>query len=144
MLIVGRDAMEGIMAKKTDNEENFKRYQERLAELQREGNLIPPPDLPTAELISFLAAEGEKLLGTEKTVGRVKPKIVDERKKLDATLSLSSKNPYVRARIVILQKLPAWRRNEIAEMEKTGNIDNKFYEEFVHEVAILGDKLSGE
>lgn len=132
------------MAKKT-NEENFKKYQERLAELQKQGNLVPSPDLPVPQLISHLAAEGEKLLNAEttKVVGKVRPKI-DDTKKLDMALALSSKNPYIRARIMILQKLPTWRKKELAEMEKTGNINNKHYEEFVHEVAILGDSLSNQ
>jgi hypothetical protein len=54
----------------------------------------------------------------------------------------SSANPYLQARNKILADYSEWRRNEIAEMEKTGDINNRFYNDFVHEVAILGDSLS--
>jgi hypothetical protein len=129
------------MSNKKTNEENFKRYQERLAELQRQGNLIPSPDLPPDQLIMHLAAEGEKMLAAETPFkGKVYPK-KDDSKKLDTALGLTSKNPYIRARIMVLEKLPAWRKKELAEMEQTGNINNKYYEEFVREVASLGDTL---
>jgi hypothetical protein len=58
------------------------------------------------------------------------------------SLPPSSGNPYIQARHEVLSKYSEWRRNEIAVMEKTGNIDNRYYNDFVHEVAILGDKLS--
>lgn len=48
-------------------------------------------------------------------------------------------NPYMRARIEILTKHQAWRRNEILEMERLGDTDNRFYMDFVREVAKLGD-----
>ena len=129
------------MGKRTDNEENLKRYLERLAELQKEGNLVPSPDLPTDKLIQHLAAEGEKLLKTSKVIGKVQPK-KNDKEKLSNALGLTSKNPYIRARIMVLQKYPAWRRAEIGRMEQAGDINNKFYEEFVHEIGIVGDKLS--
>jgi hypothetical protein len=51
-------------------------------------------------------------------------------------------NPYTQARIKVLEEYPEWRREEIAEMEKTGNINNRHYEDFVHTVTMLGDSLS--
>ena len=54
--------------------------------------------------------------------------------------ALNSNNPYLRARIEVLEKYSAWRRNEIAEMERVGNINNKHYAEFCHDVAVLGDQ----
>lgn len=128
------------MGKKQINEENYKRYLERLAEMQKTGDLTPSPDLPLNELMGHLAAEGEKLLKSEE---KTKP-VVDESKKLDMALGLSSKNPYIRARVMVLQKMPKWKRNEIHDMERTRNINNPHYEEFVHEVAILGDNLSNQ
>lgn len=132
------------MAKKTENEDNLKRYKERLKEL--EGQLVPSPDLPTEQLMEHLAKEGEALLAAEapkKVVGKIVPKKQDETPRLNTALAAASKNPYVRARAQVLMKYPEWRRKEIATMERTGNTDNKHYEDFVHEVATLGDKLSG-
>lgn len=54
----------------------------------------------------------------------------------------SSGNPYIQARHKILEEYPEWRRTEIATMEKTGDIDNRHYDDFVREVAILGDSLT--
>jgi cytochrome c-type biogenesis protein CcmH/NrfG len=139
--------MENLMAKRTENDENLKKYQARMEELKRDGGLVPSPELPPEKLIQHLAAEGAKLLAAEektkpaKVVGKIQPKKTDE-VKLTETLGLTSKNPYIRARIMVLQKYPAWRRSEIGTMEQNGDINNKFYEEFVREVAALGDKLS--
>ena len=57
-------------------------------------------------------------------------------------LDPTSLNPYLLARLKILSDYPEWRRNEVATMEKTGDINNRHYDDFVHEVAILGDSLS--
>jgi hypothetical protein len=136
-----------LMAKRTENDENLKRYQERMEELKRDGGLVPSPKLPLEKLIQHLADEGANLLASEektkttKTGGKSQPKKTDE-VKLTEALGLTSKNPYIRARIMVLQKYPAWRRAEIGTMEQNGNLNNKFYEEFVRAVAELGDKLS--
>ena len=55
------------------------------------------------------------------------------------TKPTDTQNPYLRARIEILNKYPEWRRNEVREMERTGDINNAHYDAFVHEVALLGD-----
>jgi len=62
-------------------------------------------------------------------------------KKTTATPKVAEKdqNPYLRARLEVLKKYPAWRREEIGEMERTGNINNRYYSDFVHEVTLLGD-----
>lgn len=130
---------------KTENDENFKKYQNRIKGLGAK-NLVPPVKEPT---MSELAAEGLKLLEEESLVKNHKAvpitvRHIDDRKKLDKALAISSTNPYVRARVMILEKLSPLAKNELAEMEKTGNINNKKYEMFVHQVAVLGDKLSNE
>lgn len=134
------------MGKQTDNEENLKRYQARLKELEKEGILTPPPNLPDDELIRFLAAEGTKLLATEPKKPRVMPKeaVAKEKAKLEDVLGITSKNPYIRARVAVLRKYPEWRRNEIRNMEQSGNLNNKFYAEFVKDVAELGDQFSNK
>lgn len=128
-----------------NNEDNFKRYQVRLAKLQQEGNLVAPPELPIDQLISLLAAEGNKLLQAEP--GAKPPKIKPPQQKpdnakLEASLAAMSKNPYIRARGMILEKLSTSRRKEIMEMEKNGNINNTKYQEFLNDVTKLGDSLS--
>lgn len=140
-------AMDNCMAKRIENDENLKKYKARMEELKREGELLPSPQLPDDALIRHLAAEGTALLKAEckdvptKVVGKIQPKKTDEVKLTDA-LGLTSKNPYIRARIMVLKKFPAWRRSEIGTMEQNGDTDNKFYLEFVKAVAELGDQLS--
>ncbi len=128
------------MDKKTENEENLKRYQARLAELQAEGELVPSPALPTGKLIQHLVTEGEKLLA--KPNRKVIPKKTSEKTKLSNTLGLTSKNPYVRARTLVLQSYPQWRQKEIETMELTQNLDNHHYMAFVRQVIEKGDLLS--
>jgi phosphoenolpyruvate synthase/pyruvate phosphate dikinase len=51
-------------------------------------------------------------------------------------------NPYFKARIKILLNYPEWRRKEIADLERTGDIDNRHYLDFVKDVAAEGDKYT--
>lgn len=51
-------------------------------------------------------------------------------------------NPYFKARIKVLMGYPEWRRNEIATLEKNGDINNRHYLSFVKDVAEQGDKYS--
>lgn len=125
------------MPKKTDNNENFRRYQERLEELKKEGELVPSPDLPLEKLIPILIAEGNKLLEAEAAIGKLKK----DHKKMTSPPPVTSDNPYLRARVKILNGYPDWKKREIAEMERTGNIHNRIYEDFVTEVNRLGGTL---
>lgn len=123
------------------NDDNFEEYKERL-EGHNRGELTPPPaNLTLGELMSHLAMEGEKLLAAEPKKVKAKK---DDTKKLEKTLAISSKNPYIRARVQILEKMSKWKREEIHQMEQSGNINNRFYEDFVHEVTLLGNKLANQ
>jgi hypothetical protein len=139
--------MERIMSK---NDDNFKRYQDRLVKLQEEttdGVLVPPPELPIDRLISYLANEGMKLLEAEeaakKTTWKKKewPKLPDETPALNSSLAKNDKNPYVRARAMVLAKMSPAKKKELAEMEKSGNINNTVYDKFVAEVVRVGTEL---
>lgn len=119
---------------KTDNNtENLRRYQEHLREI---GSLTPPDHEQT---IDELAAEGMKLLEVE---ANQKPHPPSSKKVLENALGAMSKNPYIRARLKVLHNLPAWRKAEIERMEKTGDTQNKYYQEFVKMVTDMGDSLS--
>lgn len=138
--------MEGIMDKKTENEDNFKKYQERFARIQQE-NLMPSLELPIDQLIMLLCAEGAKLLAAEEKL--VKPKLKpetkkDDSKKLATTLAKTSTNPYVRARALVLEKMLPAKRKEIEEMERVGNTTNKTYIAFLTELIKMGDTLSNQ
>lgn len=91
------------------------------------------------ELLKSLAIEGEKLLEQENTTKSPTP---EQNKELENTLGLVSKNPYIRARSQILKDLPPGRKKEIEEMERTGNTNNKDYQEFIKKISLLGDKFS--
>ena len=90
------------------------------------------------ELIAVLCAEGEILLNTENST--VEPPA--NAKVLEHVLGEKSKNPYIQARCKVLTEMSAFRRQEIEEMESTGNIYNRIYAEFVKMVTDMGDKLS--
>jgi hypothetical protein len=78
-------------------------------------------------------AEGIKLLKNESN-----PKPQKKR----ASKKKVKSNPYVQAREEILSKLPEWKQHEIIRMEKDNDINNKYYSDFVHSVAVYGDSLS--
>ena len=54
-----------------------------------------------------------------------------------------SGNPYMQARQKVLEGYPEWRRIEVATMEKTGDVNNRFYADFVQSVVTLGDEIDG-
>jgi len=115
------------------NDDSIKKLGERLKELaaQMEAKKLKtnlPPKQPT---ISDLVAEGNRLLAEET---KEKPAPIE--------VPASTENPYIQARNMVLKKLPEWKRHEIENMEKSGNLDNDYYRDFVHQVAVKGDQLS--
>jgi hypothetical protein len=93
------------------------------------------------ELIRVLCAEGAELLDAE-VKAKTPPVPPNENKRLQDALAASTKNPYVRARLKILNDLPKERRDSIEAMEKNGKTDNPTYKEFVQMIMKLGDKFS--
>lgn len=49
------------------------------------------------------------------------------------------KNPYRRAWFDVRKKSTEFRQKELLDMEGRDDLDNRFYADFVHEVALLGD-----
>ena len=90
------------------------------------------------ETLAELLAEGFKLLTADKPIA---PK--NEAKNLNSTLTETSKNPYVRARSEILNKMTPEHRTYIEKMERGEKEKNNFFDNFQSEVIKLGDKLSG-
>jgi hypothetical protein len=132
------------MENDTTKSENLARY---LAHLEKIGhaNLIPPKRQSTnlGKLAMDLCAEGQALLDAEeKAKAPVAAPPVDDKKKLDTALATASPNPYVRARIKVLNGMTESRRKMIETMEKTGDINNRTYDDFTKAVAEQGDKLS--
>lgn len=132
-----------IMSKQTENEDNFKKYQQRLVRLQQEGQLSPPPDLPIDQLICYLANEGMKLLEAEAKAKKPNPTAPppNEISKLNTTLAANDKNPFIRARALVLSKMSAAKKKEIVEMEKSGNVNNATYDKFVADIVKVGNEL---
>lgn len=117
-----------MVKKLTDNE---KKLSDRL-----NGVILKP--IATEQSIKDLILEGDKLLKEDET------KIVSKTitKAIPKTLNLS--NPYLRAKIKILADMASNFRCEILELEKTNNLDHRFYNEFVEKVSDLGDQYSNE
>ena len=99
---------------------------------------LPVPD--HEQTMMELCAEGEKLLTEEEKKSPISPK--PESKRLNDALAASAVNPYIRARLKILNGLPPEKRTQIEEMENKGKTDNAFYKKFVKMCSDLGDKLS--
>jgi hypothetical protein len=98
------------------------------------------PQPTHVETIEELAAEGERLLQAEGKLPTPTPS--NDSKRLQDTLAAATDNPYVRARVKILNDLPKERRERIEQMEKAKNTDNLIYDQFVKMVVKLGDQLS--
>lgn len=122
----------------SSNAENFENYKKKfLSSNTSRGKLIPSNDkLSLEQLVKQLVAEGFELLKQEEKSIKSSPATKPVQKKS------SVKNPYQLAREQVLAKMKDFNRNEILEMEKTNNTNNRFYEEFVKEVNALGDTLS--
>lgn len=58
-----------------------------------------------------------------------------------ATPPTGETTPYLRARVQVLMRYPEWRRNEVLEMERVNDLDNRHYGDFVKEVVALGDSF---
>ena len=112
--------------------------------------IVSPPKLPTSlfsrqglkvtesiPTIKDLMREGDELIAKEQSLmplEKSSPPINDKP-------SNNPLSPYLRARVIVMNKYPIWRQKEIVTMEKEKNLDNNHYEEFVKEVVRVGDDL---
>ena len=97
------------------------------------------------ELCNYLARQGHRLLDLE---AKKAPAAKEENKPvpqatLDTKLASMSNDPHTKARHDILTKWQkdtrlTWRANEIERMERTGDVHNRHYEEFLADI----DKLA--
>ena len=104
---------------------------------ERGYNKLKP--LNREETIAELVAEGMKLLKAEENPAETPP---CDNKRLQDALAATTKNPYVRARLKILNDMSEERKRRIEEMESNGKTDNPTYAEFAKKVIKLGDKFS--
>lgn len=91
------------------------------------------------KLCMFLAAEGHKLLAAEENKSENKPITKNTNSKPLEAKSANEVNPYIRARNDILNKMGAFEKKEIETMEREGNLDNRIYNNFVHQVRLIAD-----
>lgn len=109
-------------------------------------------NLPTPmheETLSELVVAGYKILEAEaKAKGGIPPvptKPVppkDDMKRLESQMASTSDNPYIKARIQILNKMTPIARGIIEKMEKGELPKDSRYDSFAQAVANLGDKFS--
>lgn len=110
-------------------EEQFRELLRKHIKKSRSG-LKPTSTEPN---VMDLVKEGDKLLADEAK---------QQTKEIQKAASTKTKNnPYFQASLNVLERYPAWRRNEILEMEKSGNKSNRLYEDYVKIVVDEGDKL---
>jgi len=101
---------------------------------------LEPPD--PQDLMRLLVRQGDLLLAAEEAEKNKTSSTSS--KALEDSLAAKSKNPYVRARVQVLAKLPAELRKRVEQMETTKDVKNPIYERFTKAIALLGDKLSEE
>lgn len=131
------------MARKTDNFDNFSKYLQSIKDRGYENlksTVAEQAAKNDEDLIRVLIVEGNALLKAEDKTPPPKPP--NDNQRLQDTLAANTTNPYVRARLKILNDLSDERRNRIEEMEKNGKTDNPTYEQFAKMVVKLGDQFS--
>lgn len=102
---------------------------------------LPKPD--HKETLDELIAEGNRLLALEEKLSKkMKKAIVTEEKKLEIKLATNSSNPYVRARIDILNKMSEVERSIIEKMEIGTFPKDSRFDHFASEIRVLGDTYS--
>lgn len=126
------------MAKSSNKSSDYQKY---LASLKHRGyENLPRPD--HEETIDELIAEGGRLLeldelNKKKTQSAAPPPPTPAPKKV-----VSSENPYLKARKMVLKEYGEEKAKMILKMEADKDIDNGIYTCFYQRVTELGDKLS--
>lgn len=102
-----------------------------------------PKGLTEAQYLELCLKEGHAMLAAEEKASKPASKpSVTPAQKLDDTLARNSTNPYVRARIKLMdQMLPSYR-SVIEKMDRNELPRDKRYDKFVNEIIELGDKYS--
>jgi hypothetical protein len=116
----------------------IKKLGEKLNEMMNKEKLSRKNLKPTSSepSIAQLVTEGNTLLDEE-------TKSTATEKKSDTVPEAELKvNPYYAARLIVLKRMDAWHRNEVLRMEQEKNKDNRFYDDFVIQQRIEGDRLS--
>lgn len=131
-----------------DNNDNGAKYRKSVKDRGYE-NLKQTPAEASAKtddtLLKVLVKEGLEIINAEQGKSpSTTPTPKDDSKNLEKAMGEMSKNPYVRARIKILNDMTEDRRKRIEEAEKTGNMDTYTYKDFVKEVIKLGDQFSNK
>jgi hypothetical protein len=136
---------------KAPENEEYKEKLERvyLNRLSRcSSNMIYPPFSATpAQIVYQAIIDGFKILNLEAIYEaqqklKSKPEPMAQKPEiLETKLGSMSPNPFIRARVQILNKMDDFHRKEIEKMEKDGNTENRVYNTFAHDVRVLGDQL---
>lgn len=132
---------------KNDSSNTFGDFSEKIKLDPSRQNLKPVNSKLSFEQYLMIAIkEGHALLDEEaKNAPKdsVKKPTTPDSVKLENKLGEVSKNPYVRARIEILNKLSPEARTVIEKMEKNEIERDLRYERFCKAIQIKGDQLSG-
>ncbi len=101
--------------------------------------LFYPTDIH--KLCLYLAKQGHAILAKEAKETPIEIVKPCQKQKPIAIIPKEQEhtNPYIRAHIEVLASMSKFNRDEIIKMEKEGNIENRFYEEFAKQVRIIAD-----
>jgi hypothetical protein len=138
--------MERNYMAKSDPSNTFGDFSKKIKLDPSRQNLKPRPSgLTDEEYLTLAIKEGEELLAAEAKNSVKKPEpFAQPSAKLQDALAKMSDNPYVRARIELLNKMGAIARSVIEKMEKGELPKDDRYDKFCKQVAIRGDQISSK
>ena len=134
---------ERFMAK-SDNQNTFGDFSKKIKLDPSRRNLKPvDPALTFEQYLAQAIKEGEALLAAEaKTPGSVTKENSGKPPILEDALAKMSDNPYVKARIQVLQKMKPEAKVIIEKMERGELPKDSRWDTFSKAITALGDKLS--
>ena len=105
---------------------------------------VPEENLTLMQMVAQATLQGMIILrAEEKEKAKAKPEPIAQKPQiLEIKLGSMSPNPFVRARVQVLNKMDDFHRHEIEKIERGELPKSRFYDDFVKEVAALGDRLS--
>jgi hypothetical protein len=121
------------------NKDNYEKYMDQINGKDMFNRLnVPIPD--HEETLDEILAEGERLIQAELKLKSPKTKKTVKTK--SNLTSENSNNPYIKARMQLFSKMDPAKKHWIDQVERGELKKDRCYDDFVKEVAILGDALS--
>jgi len=121
--------------KKNKHNEELSNYNKYINNLKQRGYKNLPPESDLNQTLTDAIKEGDNLLELEEK----------SKNSLNTNSSTpTSTNPYRKAWIKIVSEMDAEKKRFIERLQKEGKLDSYQYEDFIKQVAKLGDEYSNQ